>query len=277
MGEARHCIICGDEIPATAHRLKKICGKSDCLLEQQRRSTRKSYHKLLGHTEPEKRSCVVCGDDITHLRGNRVVCEKESCLKERKRRSGYAYFERNSSNLSVREKNRMNQAKYRASRPKAQRRCQICRDDITGLPGARTICYKISCEEYRDRLRAAKGSGSSTPRTSKPARPTINKNYQRKPKPHQKPIMEKRPKPVKRVIEDDEPWVPRSFNIPTSMPQHQKIDRAEASTAFTDPWNCHACRTVQDLCRLHQSMEDDGSRPPSFAVTSIMKKQGEAL
>lgn len=277
MGEARHCIICEDEIPATAHRLKKICGKKDCLLEQQRRSTRKSYHKLLGHTEPEKRSCVVCSDDITHLRGNRVVCEKESCLKERKRRSGYAYFERNSSNLSVREKNRMNQAKYRASKPKAQRRCQICRDDITGLPGARTICYKISCEEYRDRLRAAKGSGSSTPktpRTPKPARPTINKNYQRVPTAaSRKPIIRPKPAPApKRVIEDDEPWMPRTFNIPTSMPQHQKIDRPEASKTFMDPWNCHACRTAQELCRLHQSMEDDGSRPPSFAATSIMKK-----
>lgn len=113
---ARHCPICGDEIPATAHRLKKLCGKSECLLEQQRISGRKSYHKLLGHTEPDQRSCVVCGADITGMRGNRVVCRDPACKREIKRRSGYTYFARNKDDPEVRRHLAANMQKYRAAR-----------------------------------------------------------------------------------------------------------------------------------------------------------------
>lgn len=115
-GSTRHCPICGDEIPATAHRLKKLCGKPECLLEQQRISGRKSYHKLLGHTEPEKRLCVVCSADITGMRGNRVVCTDPACKREIKRRSGYTYFARNKDDPEVRRRYNANSQKYRAAK-----------------------------------------------------------------------------------------------------------------------------------------------------------------
>lgn len=270
---SRHCPICGDDIPASAHRLKKLCGKKECLLEQQRISSRKSYHKVLGHTEPEKRSCVVCGADISHLRGNRVVCEKPECKKEIKRRSGYDYFKRNSGNELIMEKNRLNQRKYRAAKPKGERRCQICRDDITHLPGARTICYKQSCIEYRDRLRGQSGRQASV-KSSSPKPPTINKNYQRVPKPHQKPVMQKKIVQPRRIIEDDKPWVPmKAFNLPESMPQHTMVHSSLADTSFSDPWNCQACRGSSALCRLHQKMTDCGSKPPSFMATYNLSKE----
>ncbi len=268
---SRHCPICGDDIPASAHRLKKLCGKKECLLEQQRISSRKSYHKVLGHTEPEKRSCVVCNADISHLRGNRVVCEKPECKKEIKRRSGYDYFKRNSGNELIMEKNRLNQRKYRAAKPKSERRCQICRDDITHLPGARTICYKASCEEYRDKLRAQRGTSANVPRTSTP-RPKLNPNYQRTPKPHQKPTIVKRQEPVKHVINEDETWTPRVTNLPEIMPRHSSMPKLE-DTSFDDPWNCQACRGSSALCRLHQKMTDCGSKPPSFMATYNLSKE----
>lgn len=279
----RHCPICNDLIPATAHRLKKLCGKKECMLEQQRRSTRKSYHKLLGHTEPEKRSCTVCGDDISHLRGNRVVCEKSECKETIVKRSKNDYYERNHGTAADAERRRLASATYRARhRVSGQRRCQICRDDISGLPGARTICNKVSCEEYRDRLRAQKGSGSSvnrSPRKVKAPRataPKLDPRYQRVPKPHQKPNIVKRPQPIKRVITDDKPWAPmKPMNLPESMPVYAGI-RHRTDTDFTDPWNCQACREHSKLCRLHQRMDDDGDRPPTFKA-SIIKVRGEAI
>ena len=265
----RECPICHDEIPATAHRLKKLCGKKECLLEQQRISSRKSYHKVLGHTEPEKRSCVVCNDDISHLRGNRVVCEKKSCKKEIKRRSGYAYFERNSGNQLAREKNRLNQQKYRAAR----RKCRICRDDISHLPADKIICEKESCAEYLQRIRGQKYEGSSINRSPRKVkaprvvRQPLNKNYQRKPKPHQKPIMARKPVEPKRVIEDDTPWTP-TVRLPEAAPVMAPM--TVRTYSFDDPWNCQACREAGCLCRLHQRMDEDGDRPPSLRVTSII-------
>lgn len=269
-GGERHCPICGDPIPATAHRLKKLCGKRSCMLEQQRISSRKSYHKVLGHTEPEKRSCVVCGDDISHLRGNRVVCEKPECKNEIKRRSGYAYFARNNDDPTVKERNRLNQQKYRAAKPKKDRRCQVCRDPINHLPPGSTICEKRSCYDYREHLRdqarRQRTKAPKPPRAPKPARPTINKNYQRKPKEHMKPYIAGKKKIVKPVVHEDEAWTPRTFNIPTEMPQHVPLSDRPTST-FADPWNCQACRNDSQLCRLHQSMEDSGSKPPMVKST----------
>lgn len=269
----RECPICHDEIPATAHRLKKLCGKKECMLEQQRISGRKSYHKVLGHTEPEKRSCVVCHNDISHLRGNRVVCEKPSCKAEIKRRSGYSYFARNSGNVLVKERNRVNARKYRAAKHKGERHCQICRDDITGLPGARTICYKQSCIDYRDRLRGQKGVttrasgiGLRPPKIKNPAAPKLDARYQRVPKPSQKPTIVRR-QPVERV-QVDKPWVPmKPMNLPESMPQYGGI-KVRVETDFADPWNCQACRENSQLCRLHQRMDDDGDKPPTIRRTS---------
>ena len=272
----RECPICHDEIPASAHRLKKLCGKPECMLEQQRISSRKSYHKVLGHTEPEKRSCIVCGDDISHLRGNRVVCEKPHCKETIVKRSKNDYYERNHGTSTDAERRRLASATYRARhRVSGQRRCQICRDDITGLPGARKICYKQSCEEYRDKLRAQRRTSANVPRTSTP-RPKLNPKYQRTPKPHQKPTIVKRPQPVKRIIEDDKPWVPmKPFNLPESMPTHTLVQKVP-DTSFSDPWNCQACRSTATLCRLHQRMTDDGSKPPSFMATYTRVK-GELI
>ena len=274
---SRHCPICGDEIPDTAHRLKKLCGKKECLLEQQRISSRKSYHKVLGHTEPEKRSCVVCTADITHLRGNRVVCEKPTCKTEIKRRSGYAYFERNSGNPVAKEKNRLNQQKYRA----AKRKCRICRDDISHLPLTATICEKQSCEEYLQRLRSSKGVTTKAsdlslrpPKIKAPrvVRQPLNKNYQRVPTAaSRKPIVRPKPAPVpKRVIkEDDTPWTP-TVRLPEAAPTYGGMTMK--SYSFDDPWNCQACREANHLCRLHQRMDDDGDRPPTVRATSTIIK-----
>lgn len=270
----RECPICHDEIPATAHRLEKLCGKKECLLEQQRISGRKSYHKVLGHTEPEKRSCVVCHDDITHLRGNRVVCEKPTCKETIVKRSKNDYYERNHGTMTDKERRRQAASAYRARhRVGGQRHCQICRDDISGLPGARTICYKQSCIDYRDRLRGQKGTSANTPRTStprvsKPAAPKLDSRYQRVPKASQKPTIVKR-QPVKHV-DTDKPWVPmKPMNLPESMPQYGGI-KIRTDSDFADPWNCQACRENSCLCRLHQRMDDDGDRPPSVRVTSII-------
>lgn len=263
---SRHCPICGDDIPASAHRLKKLCGKKDCMLEQQRLSGRKSYHKVLGHTEPEKRSCVVCAADISHLRSNRVVCEKPSCKETIVKRSKSDYYERNHGTTTDAERRRLASAAYRARhRVSSQRRCQICRDDITGLPGARTICYKASCEEYRDKLRAQRGTSANVPRTSTP-RPKLNPKYQRTPKPHQKPTLVKRQEPVKHIINEDESWTPRVTNLPEIMPRHSPTPKV-VDNSFDDPWNCQACRISGGLCRLHQRMDDDGDTPPSFMAT----------
>ena len=273
----RECPICHDEIPASAHRLKKLCGKPECMLEQQRISSRKSYHKVLGHTEPEKRSCIVCHDDISHLRGNRVVCEKPECKETIVKRSKNDYYERNHGTSTDAERRRQASATYRAKhRVSGQRRCQICRDDITGLPGARSICYKQSCIDYRDRLRSQKGRGTSVPRTpriNKPQgsiAPRINKNYQRVPTAaSRKPIVRPKPAP-RRIKEDDKPWVPMGpMNLPESMPQYGGI-KVKTESDFADPWNCQACRENSQLCRLHQRMDDDGDTPPSIRSTSIM-------
>lgn len=265
----RECPICHNEIPASAHRLKKLCGKKECLLEQQRISSRKSYHKVLGHTEPEKRSCVVCHNDISHLRGNRVVCEKPECKKEIKRRSGYAYFERNSGNIIVKERNRVNAQKYRA----AKRKCRICRDDISHLPEGQDLCEKQSCADYLARIRGQKGTSANTPRAStprvkKPAAPKLDTRYQRVPKASQKPTIVRR-QPVKHV-ESSKPWVPmKPMNLPEFTPQYGGM-KAKDESDFADPWNCQACRDNNCLCRLHQRMDDDGDRPPLTRITSIM-------
>lgn len=223
----RHCPICKDEIPATAHRNKKLCGKNECMAEQQRISGRKSYHKLLGHTEPAKKSCIVCGDDISGLRGNRVVCLKSACLKERKRRSGYAYFARSIGSPILQAQRRQSVQKYRANKPKV-----------------------------------AKAAVQPTA-APKPARPTINRNLQRKPKESSKIQIRRAPAAKSRPAEADEVWMPRAMNLPVPGPAHTPMRITIVRSSFPDPWNCAMCREQESLCRLHQSLTDDGKEPPS--------------
>lgn len=226
----RECPICHDEIPATAHRLKKLCGKPECMLEQQRISSRKSYHKVLGHTEPEKRSCVVCHNDISHLRGNRVVCEKAECKETIVKRSKNDYYERNHGTSTDAERRRQASATYRAKHRPVQSH-QVVRVKPT-------------------------------------AAPKLDSRYQRVPRASQKPTIVRR-QPVKHV-DLDKPWVPmKPFNLPESMPQYGGL-KTKIDSDFADPWNCQACRENSTLCRLHQRMTDDGSNPPLGRAINLM-------
>ena len=227
---ARHCPICGDEIPATAHRLKKLCGKKECLLEQQRISGRKSYHKLLGHTEPEKRSCVVCSADISHLRGNRVVCENPACKETIVKRTKNEYYERNHGTLTDVERRRQASRVYRAKH-----------------------------QPWKKLAAARPPKPPKVAKDPKPVRPKLNANYQRKPKASYKPIIRRRVvRPI--VVEDDTPWIPKPFNLPEERPVIHGIEKREISS-FPDPWNCFACRTAGELCKLHTEMEVAGYQP----------------
>lgn len=270
---ARHCPICKDEIPATAHRLKKLCGKKDCMMEQQRISGRKSYHKVLGHTEPEKRSCVVCSADISALRTNRIVCEKPNCKEVIVKRTKAEYYERNNGVPTYEARRRIAAATYRAKhRPRVIRHCQVCRDDISHLaPGAK-ICLKQTCEDYRNKLRAQKYAAvkpvkktvlrpAPQPKQPKPTKPVLDKRYQRKPKEGVKPIIRRRPVAKPRITEDDTPWKPRVFNLPEAAPVHTPTVATVVQSSFGDPWSCAACRELFSLCRLHQSMTDGGMKP----------------
>lgn len=233
----RHCPICGDEIPATAHRLKKMCGKKECMMEQQRISGRKSYHKLLGHTKPEKKSCVVCGTDISNLRGNRVVCLKPKCKESIVKRSKNDYYERNYGTSTAVERRRQASRAYRAKHQPWK--------NITAISAPKkTIAAPLS----------------------KPAaKPAIDTRYQRKPKDSSK--FEIRPKPLKKVenvTEEDTNWTPRALNLPEFMPAHSKpAESTRPASKFADTWNCAACREHEHLCRLHQSMTDDDMSPPT--------------
>lgn len=255
----RHCPICGDLIPPTAHRLKKLCGKEDCMLEQQRISGRKSYNKIHGHTKPEPRECEVCHKDITNLRGTRIVCENPNCKEAIVKRSKQEYYARNNGQLEYEARRRIASANYRAKK-RVVRHCQVCRDDISHLaPGAK-ICLKESCNEYREKLRAQKGgSGYNRPRTSKPVvnvkppksvRPVLNPSYQRKPT-SKSLITIRRNAPVKNISLKEEVTVDtRATNLPEAYPTSTTMLTIRPEGSFNDPWNCGSCRDNQ-LSLIH--------------------------
>lgn len=230
----RHCPICGDEIPATAHRLRRLCGKKECMMEQQRISGRKSYHKLLGHTEPEKRSCVVCSTDISDLRGNRVVCLKPECKEVIVKQVKREYYERVNGTVPDIERRRAASAAYRA------------RKRVAASSASRPM------------------SAVTAPTTKPITRPAINKKYQRKPKQSSK--IEIISKPIRQAPEAHDStatWKPKAFNLPEAIPVHSsKVAASRQPGVFSDPWDCAACCGIGGLCRLHQSMTDDGAAPP---------------
>jgi len=269
----RKCPICGDLIPATAHRLKKLCGKSECMAEQARISGRKSYNKVNGHTVPEARECIVCHKDITHLRTSRKVCENPECKEVIVKRSKADYYQRNNGETEYEARRRVAAANYRAKhRP---RRCQICRDTINHLaPGVR-ICEKQSCIEYREKLRAQKGKyvaakpvASKAPKPAKvPKAPKLNANYQRKPKPEYTPIIRRRNAPVKPVFTREEIKVnTKPTNLPESIPTATTMSNIRVAGSFDDPWNCGSCRDLQELCNFHVEMDMSGYKPRSFKL-----------
>jgi hypothetical protein len=199
------------------------------MMEQQRISGRKSYHKLLGHTKSEERACVVCGADISDLRGNRVVCRKPECKEVIVKRTKNAYYERNHGTLTDMERRRQATARYRA--------------------------------KHRPAITARKTTARPTQKP-KPARPVVNTRYQRKPRESMKftilPRKEIKPSPV---VEDDAPWTPKVHNLPESMTTPSVSDPTRRRSTFSDPWNCGACRAIEAPCRLHQSIAADGIKP----------------
>ena len=273
----RKCPICGDPIPATAHRLKKLCGKPECMAEQARISGRKSYNKVNGHTVPEARECIVCHKDITHLRTSRKVCENPECKEVIVKRSKADYYQRNNGETEYEARRRVAAANYRAKhRP---RRCQICRDTINHLaPGVR-ICEKQSCIEYREKLRAQKGQYvaaktvalkapkiARTPKPAKIAKPKLNPSYRRKPKPGMG-ITIRRNSPVKPVYTKEEVKVStKPTNLPESFPTSSIGISSIVDNGFNDPWDCASCRELLKLCDFHQGMVNDGYKPRKFAL-----------
>ena len=47
--------------------------------------------------------------------------------------------------------------------------------------------------------------------------------------------------------------------IPPTPPEGVELVTAPV---FDDRWCCNMCRTVERICDFHQSMEDDGYKPP---------------
>lgn len=268
------CLICHKKLPIGSHRNRKLCGSKDCLMEQQRRSGRKSYHKLLGHTEPEKRNCVVCQADITGSRGNRIVCKNPDCKKEIKRRGGYAYFNRNRHNPTFQARNNELARKYRAAKPKKERKYQLCKADITHMaPGAK-ICSRQACHDMRDRLRSVKGDRTGI---REHRRPVIRRVRQTNPITRAKPssalkrrLMATRPTHHRAIVRDT---IIRPFK-PVDVPVTERIINSrpeKIEQAFIDHWCCAACQNAGTLCDLHQSMTDKGIKPVGFAYGSKWK------
>lgn len=238
----RRCPICNDEIPAFAHKLKKLCGKKECLNEQQRQSSRKSYHKLLGHSKPTARTCECCGDDISDLRGNRTVCEKPDCLQWRKRRAANKWARENSGRPAVALPGRpqMPETSKSASEAAAVPPAAIKPPtEPQFLPG-----YEKSPEEIE----------KWRPKPPKPPKPAKHPGYEDI---HNKP-------------DDAEWWCVHckrwgSHRSPDCIAvdyEHPAAQQREAGDPFTDPWNCQLCRTEQHLCPMHASMTKDGQTPP---------------
>ena len=261
----RSCPICGDPIPPTAHRLQKLCGKSSCMMEQQRISGRKSYHKLLGHTKPENRSCVVCASDITHLRSNRVVCENPECKKEIIRRVKIEHYERVHGTAANVQQRRVAQARYRAAH-RQPRSCQVCHGDISHMPAGARICERQSCIDYRERLRATKGKKPSTRQAIKITKPQLPKPKKRPSSirpaatASQKFIMPVLPKRKRHSTVDGAPASSKPINLPEADRIHYGFVSKEP-IVFDDPWDCQACRVDAALCRLHAEMTAAGYRP----------------
>lgn len=71
------------------------------------------------------RKCIICGEDISHLRSHAKLCGKKTCEN--------AY------------------RKIRKKQPKVKRYCIICGEDITHLAPQRKICDKIECRKTHSR------------------------------------------------------------------------------------------------------------------------------
>lgn len=261
---ARHCPICGDELPSTAHRNKKLCGKSRCMKEQALRSGRASYHRLLGHTEHPPKNCMICGEDITDLPTNARTCKNPECIEERKRRTKQEYYKRNLNNPEHQERLRQNQANYRQRHHK-NRYCQICKEDISALAPGTKICAKQSCREYRERLRAQKGQRI---RPTKAVKPPSQSRPLRKPA-RIRTTKIKRPVPRPRIPDDATPWIPTVRGLPEAAKTNNITTPIQYVASFEDPWDCAACRGRGALCQLHQSMTNNGYRSSQRVLDAV--------
>ena len=58
----------------------------------------------------------------------------------------------------------------------------------------------------------------------------------------------------------------KPFEVPESPEGIELGGSAEIITGlieqFDDRWCCNMCRTAERICDFHQSMEDDGYKPP---------------
>lgn len=271
----RLCQICHGEIPSSAHRLQKLCGKKECSLTQARMSSRKSYHKLLGHTVAQKRSCVVCGADITGTRTNRVVCFDPKCKEQIKRRSKEDYYARTKNDPAIIAKKRINATNYRSKHRKV-RQCIVCHQGIYGQPARSVVCGNPECTSKLNRLRAERGiQKSPMKRIRTIARTTVRPEPKTKVVSAQNnPIKLHQPKKLvrKRIREDTTPWVPKPLNIPDFTPSNKPVAAVSVHDAFENRWDCFACSQQNDLCALHQRMENDGAKPPANIKAPIIRR-----
>lgn len=220
--QKRECIICGADISRT-HRLKKLCGQRECMLEQQRRSVRKSYHKLRGHTALEKRSCATCGDDISDLDSRRKVCNKPECKLAIKRRAARDYLAR-------------------------QRKTSPAQVDVPDKP----VHWCKHCQAYttHDSDHHPKPEPAHIDRLG--VTPKFLPGHEKTPE----EIESLRPKDV-----GFKPIVPTDRDIARLAPP--PVFGQKKTSDFEDPWNCQACRDYEQICQLHKAMEADGKKPPA--------------